>query len=199
MAQSIIRLQNENIPRKRQKPVKIAIPVNMRKLYGSRTFRNFVLVLNVGVDPRQGEYSLQDLCNVISHELKAYATPQYMAGMIAQNTLPQQLLLLRLVPRPIKNVVMGMVYRMRGENGSCINVSNLGNEELPQTFAGYLERLDFIIGTQKSYPNNCSVVSYGGKTRINMIRSTPKAILERYFFSSLVELGIPVEIESNEV
>lgn len=199
MALSVIRLQNDNVPRKKQKPVKIAIPVNLRRLYESRTFRNFALVLNLGVDPRQGEYSLQDVCSVISHELKAKATPQYMAGMIAQNTLPQQVLAIRLVPLPIKSMIMRMVYNVRGENSSCLNVSNLGTETLPAPLAEKVERLDFIIGTQKSYPNNCSVVSYKNTTRINMIRSTPEATLEKYFFSSLVELGIPVDIESNEV
>jgi len=50
---------------------------------------------------------------------------------------------------------------------------------------------------QYSYPNNCSVVSWQGKTYISMIRSIRDSELERLFFSRLVELGIPVNIESN--
>ena len=61
----------------------------------------------------------------------------------------------------------------------------------------YVKRLDFVIGPQKSYPNNCSVVSFGGKTCINMIRNIRESELERRFFSALVELGVPVEIECN--
>lgn len=199
MAMSVIRMQNESVPRKMQKMVKISIPVNLRRLYGSRTFRNFALALNIGVDPRQGDYTLEELCDSISHQLKAKATPQFMAGMIAQNTLPQEVLAIRLVPRPIKNMIMSMVYNLRGESGGCINISNLGLEEMPREIADYVERLDFIIGVQKSYPNNCSVVSYNGKTRINMIRGIQESRLEMYFFSALVELGILVDIESNEV
>ena len=62
----------------------------------------------------------------------------------------------------------------------------------------YIKRFEFIIGVQYSYPNNCSVVSYGGKTYVNMIRNTKQAELEQVFFSRLVDLGIPVEIESND-
>ena len=60
-----------------------------------------------------------------------------------------------------------------------------------------IQRFEFIIGVQYSYPNNCSVVSFKGKTYINMIRSIQESELERLVFSRLVEVGIPVEIESN--
>ena len=61
----------------------------------------------------------------------------------------------------------------------------------------YVRRMEFIIGPQRSYPNNCSVLSYGGSTYINMIRNIRESELERRFFSRLVELGIPVDIETN--
>ena len=63
--------------------------------------------------------------------------------------------------------------------------------------APYVERMEFIIGPQRSYPNNCSVLSFGGTTCVNMIRNIRESELERRFFSRLVELGVPVEIESN--
>ena len=57
--------------------------------------------------------------------------------------------------------------------------------------------MEFIIGPQRSYPNNCSVLSFGGRTYINMIRNIRESELERRFFSRLVDLGLMVEIESN--
>lgn len=197
MEQSLIEIQALQFPRKKQKAVKVTIPVDLRKLYNSKTLRNFVLALNIGVDPRQGEYTLQDLCSAIQHYLKAKATRQYMAGMIAQNTLPQRITALRLAPLAIKGLVMRFVYSYRGEKAGSITVSNLGAHRLPKNMEKYVEIMDFIIGVQKSYSNNCSVVSYGGKTRISIIRNISETELERLFFSKLVEQGIPVEIESN--
>ena len=197
MAESIIAMQDAEQPKKRQRPVKITIPVDLRRLYGSRTLRNFSLVLNLGADPRYGEYTLEQLCRTIYHQLCAYATPQNMAGMIAANVQPQQLVPLRLAPVGIKNLVMDAVYRRSGESGGSLNISNLAQITLPAAMEPYVERMEFIIGPQRSYPNNCSVLSYGGKTYINMIRNIRESELERRFFSRLVELGIPVEIESN--
>ena len=78
-----------------------------------------------------------------------------------------------------------------------MNISNITRIVLPEIMQPYIDRMEFIIGTQRSYPNNCSVLSYGGKTYINMIRNIREAELERRFFSRLVELDVPVEIESN--
>ena len=197
MAESIIAMQNTELPRRRQRPVKVTIPVDLRRLYGSRTLRNFSLVLNIGVDPRFGDYTLPELCSAMYHQLCLQATKQNMAGMIAANVQPQQLVPLRLAPVFLKNLVMDGVYRRSGESGGSLNISNLTTLPLPEEMRPYVSRMEFIIGPQRSYPNNCSVLSYGGKTYINMIRSIRESELERRFFSRLVELGVAVEIECN--
>ena len=197
MAKSIMEMQDLKIRRKRQRPVKITIPVDLRRLYGSQTLRNFSLVLNLGADPRYGDYTVEELSRLIWHQLGIGATPQNMAGLIAANVQPQQLLLLRLAPAFIKHIVMDMVYRGSGECSGSLNISNLATLSLPEEMQAHVRRMEFIIGPQRSYPNNCSVLSYGGKTYINMIRNIRESELERRFFSRLVSMGIPVEIESN--
>lgn len=121
-----------------------------------------------------------------------------MAGRIAANVTPQQLVLIKAVPLPLKSFIMRMVYNRRGESKGCINLSNLGPVRVPAEMEPRVRRMEFIIGTQRSYPNNCSVASYGGVTYINMIRNIRESELERRFFSRLVELGVPVSIESNQ-
>ena len=198
MAETIQNWQAERCPeRKRRKPVKITVPINLRRLYGSRTLRNFVLTLNPGVDPRMGDYTLDELIRRMAAQLAAEGTPQQMAGRIAANVNPQQLAVIRAIPLPIKNTVMRIVYNLRGESKGCINLSNLGVVRLPAPMTPYVRRMEFIIGPQRSYPNNCSVASFEGETYVNMIRNIRESELERRFFSRLVELGVPVCIETN--
>ena len=130
-------------------------------------------------------------------QLAAEGTPQQMAGRIAANVNPQNVTLIRAVPLPIKNIIMGIIYSKRGESKGCINLSNLGTVRLPKAMEPWVRRMEFIIGPQRSYPNNCSVASYGGECYINMIRNIREPELERRFFSRLVELDVPVLIESN--
>ena len=198
MAECILAMQAEQVPKKRQKPVKITVPVDLRRLFPSRTLRNFVLTVNPGVDPRLGTYTLQELCDAFTHQLAAEITPQRMAGRIAENVAPQRNRLLKAAPVFLKTPVMRAVYRRRGERLGCLNVSNLGVQRLPAAMAPYVARMEFIIGVQYSYPNNCSQVTCRGVTVVSMIRSTESPELERRFFSRLVELGVPVSIETNE-
>ena len=198
MAECILAMQQAQTPKNRQKPVKITVPVDLRRLFPSRTLRNFVLTVNPGVDPRLGSYTLAELCETFTHQLAAETTPQRMAGRIAENVVPQKNKLLKAVPVLLKTPVMRAVYHRRGEKLGCLNVSNLGVQRLPAAMAPYVERMEFIIGVQYSYPNNCSLVTCRGVTCVNMIRSTRSTELERRFFSRLVELGVPVSIETNE-
>ncbi len=198
MAECVLAMQDEQLPKKRQKPVKITVPVDLRRLFPSRTLRNFVLTVNPGVDPRLGVYTLRELCDAFTHQLAAETTPQRMAGRIAENVAPQRNRLLKATPVFLKTPVMRAAYNRRGERLGCLNVSNLGVQRLPEAMAPYVERMEFIIGVQYSYPNNCSVLTAKGVTLINMIRNTEQAELERRFFSRLVELGVPVTIETNQ-
>ena len=198
MAECVLSIQAERVPPRRRKPVKITIPVDLRRLFPSRTLRNFALTVNPGVDPRLGTYTLRELCDAFTHQLAAEITPQRMAGRIAENVEPQKDRLLKAVPVFLKNPVMRAVYRRRGERLGCLNISNLGVQRLPEAMAPYVERMEFIIGVQYSYPNNCSVVTCRGTTLLSMIRSTESPELERRFFSRLVELGVPVTIETNQ-
>ena len=197
MAEAVLARQQEDPAAGRRRHIKITVPVNLRKTFGMQTLRNFTLAVNIGFDPRLGEYTHEEICRLMHHQLAAETIPQRMAGRVATNVNLQRSLPLRLIPLPVKTIAMRLVYALSGESKGCLNISNMGVITLPEAMTPYVERFDFIIGVQYSYPNNCSVVSWQGKTWISMIRGIRDSELERLFFSALVEKGIPVDIESN--
>ena len=198
MTDTITEIQAAHVSRKAWKPVKITVPVNLRKVFDTETLRNFSLVLNVGVDPRLKDYSLEDLCREYKNQIALEAAPEKMAGRIAANVLPQQVAGMRIAPLFLKNIVLRLIYSRVGERKGCINISNMGQVSLPEEMARRVRRVDFMIGVQHTYPNNCSVVSCGDTTCINMVRNIQETELERRFFTRLVKMGIPVLIESGE-
>ena len=159
--------------------------------------RNFALAVNIGFDPRLGEYTHEEICHLMYHQLASETIPQRMAGRVTTNVVLQRNMLIRLIPLPLKRLCMRLVYALSGESKGCLNLSNMGQVDVPDAMKPFIERFEFIIGVQYSYPNNCSVVSWNGKTYISMIRGIQESELERLFFSRLVELGIPVEVESD--
>ena len=195
MLQSILSLTKSP---QRGRWAKVTVAVDLRRVLGGATMRNFALAVNVGVDPRLGTYTLEDLIRAVQSQLNTQVTRQQMAARAAANVRPSQNLFIRMMPRPVKDAVLRMVYNHVGECKGSLNISNLGKSELPEVMRPYVRYLDFTIGPQATYPNNCSVVSYGGITRINLIRSTEEPLLERDFLCRLVALGLEVTVDSNE-
>ena len=199
MMKALLNLQNEKQPNiKRQKRIKVLIPVNLRQLFPSKTLRNFAMYTVPEIDPRLGEYSLDEICRVIEYKMGAEITPKHMASVIATNVNDEKNPMLRMVPLPIKNVVMKAVFDSVGEKKSCLTLSNLGQVRVPDEMAEYIERFDFILGVQAAAPYNCGVISFKDVVYVNFIRNIKDAELERHFYAVLQELGLPVTVESNQ-
>ena len=198
MLLALQQIQAEHVPdRKRRKHLRILIPVNLRRLFPSRTLRNFAMFTTPEIDPRLGEYSLQEICKVIHHQMGLEVTPKHMGRIIAANVGNERMLVVRLMPLFIKNIVMKAVFNAVGERKSCLNMSNLGAVELPESMKPYVTRMDFILGAQATQPYNCGVLSYGDKLYVNFIRNIKEPELEYRFHCVLRELGIRAEVQSN--
>lgn len=198
MMMSLLRLQNEKAPSvKQQKRIKLLIPINLRHLFPCQTLRNFAMYTIPELDPRLGEYTFEEICNVIKHKMGTEFTAKYMSRVIATNVNDEKNPLVRLIPLPIKNAVMKAIFDSVGERKSCLTLSNLGQIKLPQVMQPYIERFDFILGVQAAAPYNCGMLSYGDTVYINFIRNIQDAELERHFHRVLHELGLPVTVESN--
>ena len=199
LIRSVLRVQAAEQPnRSRRKAVRVQIPVNLRRLFGGETMRNFVAVANIGVDPRLGDYAFEELVQIVHHQMKLSITPKNMSAIFTPNVNDERNPFLKVIPLALKNLVMRAVFDSVGENVSCLTLSNLGQVELPPEMAPFVERVEFVLGPQASSPYNTSCTSWGGKTFFNIVRNSKEPRLEREFFTSLVRMGIPVKIESND-
>ena len=173
------------------------IPVDLRRMYGSKTLRNFVLYVTPGVDPRLGEYTFEELAKIVHHRMALDITEKNMSARIYTNVHDEENPLVRLIPLPLKNAVMKMIFDTVGECKSCLALSNLGKIAIPDNMAAYIQRFDFILGVQAAAPYNCGMLSYGDTLYINFIRDIKESELERHFYAILQQLGLPVAVESN--
>ena len=199
MMKALLNLQNEKNPNtKRQKRIKLLIPVNLRNLFPSNTLRNFAMFTIPELDPRLGAYSFDEICKIIQHKMGTEFTEKHMSCVIATNVNDERNPLVRLIPLPLKNAVMKAIFDSVGEKKSCLTLSNLGQVKIPEAMAQYVRRFDFILGVQAAAPYNCGMLSYGDTIYINFIRNIQDAELERHFHAVLQEMGLPTVVESNQ-
>ena len=199
MMQAICQLQAEKVPqRRRRKPVKILLPVNLRNLFPSKTLRNFASYITPEIDPRMGDYRFAEICAAVHHRMGLENNPQTMRAKFAANVASERSPLLRVMPLFIKNLAMKVVFDTVGECKSCLCLSNLGVVRLPEVMVPYVSRMDFIIGVQAKAPHNCGVLTWNDTAYINCIRSIREPELELHFYQVLHRLGLHVTVESNQ-
>ena len=198
MLQALQNLQAETVKDiRKRKGIKLLIPVNLRQLFPSRTLRNFAMYTIPEIDPRLGQYSLGEICRLIQCKMGLEVTPKQMRKVITTNVNDEKNPLVRLIPLPVKNMVMKAIFDSVGERKSCLSLSNLGLVKLPDAMRPYVKRFDFILGPQAAAPYNCGVVSYENTVYINFTRNIRQAGLERHFYLILRDLGISTTVQSN--
>ena len=199
MMQAILDIQAKDVPRRAaRKPVKVLLPVNLRTLFPSATLRNFASYITPEIDPRMGDCSFDELCQLVHHKMGMENNRRTMRAKFAANVASERSPVLRVMPLFIKNIAMKAVFDAVGERKSCLCLSNLGNVQLPEAMAAYVRRMDFIIGVQAAAPHNCGVVTWNGTMYINCIRSIREPELEMHFYRVLRQLGLHVKVESNQ-
>lgn len=193
-----LRIQERRIPdRKKQKPIKILVPVNLRKIFPSSTLRNFMLYACPGIDPALGDYTFDEICGIISKQMSLEITEKNMAAMIATNVGNEKPVINRITPLFIKNIVMRLAFNAVGERKSSFSFSNLGVVSLPEELDKRIDRMDFVIGVQSTAPYNTSAVTYKGKLYLNIIRNVSEPVLEYEMHKVFREIELDAVVESN--
>ncbi len=191
-------MQAEKVPnRKKRKPIKILLPVNLRRLFDSRSLRNFAYYTTPEILPRLGHYEFDEICSIVHHHMALDVTAKSQSMKIATNVNSERYFIVKIMPLFIKNLVMKAVFNSVGERKSCFSFSNLGAISVPDEMAPYIERMDFILDTQASAPYNVGALSWGDTLYINFIRNIGESELEYHFYRVLRELGLGVRVQSN--
>lgn len=183
--------------RHKRRPVKILIPVNLRKLFPSKTLRNFALYASPGVDPTLGDYTFDEVVKIVMHQMQLMITEKNMAAAIATNINSEKPILIKATPLFLKNIILKTVFNLVGERKSCFSLSNLGLVTMPKEYTDYVERMDFVLGVQAAAPYNTGVITYNGTLYLNIIRNIEEPILESALYRVFKDLGIHVKAEGN--
>lgn len=183
--------------RRRYKPVKISVPVNMRRFYPSRTLRNFSLFVNPGIDPGMGEYTFEEVTRQVHYFMRYEINAKALNAQMAANVGSERNPAVRVMPLFVKKFALGMVYKMAGESRFSGTLSNLGEIKFPEEMKKYITDVSFMLGRGRVNSTAAAMLSYDKTAVITFTRSVKSAEVERRFFTFLVKSGVHVKIESN--
>ncbi|MDO4333190.1 MAG: alcohol acetyltransferase [Eubacteriales bacterium] len=181
----------------RLRPVRIAMPVNLRRFFPSRTLRNFITMVYPSIDPRLGEYSFEEIVTHVHNYMRYYINEKFLRGDITTNAATKRNPFIRVVPLFIKDYVVRLFYTRVQDKNSSAGLTNMGAIKVPDDMKPFVDRFDIYMGMPYSQRTNCAIVSFEDTMTINFASCIIEADVERRFFKKLVEDGIHVKIESN--
>ena len=195
---SIRQIQQQEMSKKRRnQPIKICVPVNLRRFYPTNTKRNFASFINPGIQPAYGEYTLDETIQAVRHFMGLEGTEKKLNARMSTNVMSMLNPVIRLVPLVLKRQALRIAFKLNGDRTSSSTLSNLGPQNFPEPMNNYVTRMDLMLGSLKYNPVTCACVSYNNLLTVNFTRTIQESSVERNFFTQLVKLDIPVEIESN--
>lgn len=184
MAASVMEVQKIASSQK-QRPVRIMVPIDLRRIFPSQTLRNFILYALPTMEPEETGLSIRQLAEKFSDQIKAHLQKENLAGIIAYNVKTQASPLFKILPSNLKCGLMRLAYRFFGESNSSITFTNLGNIALPEVMVPYVRSIRLTMTPRARSPYNCGMFSYNGNFFINICRFPEASQLEQIFYEKL--------------
>jgi len=178
-----------------KRPVRISVPVNMRRFLYSRSLRNFSLFFNTTIRAKGNLIEFSDLLPVIKAQFKKELVLERLQDRLNSNVAFEKNVLIKIVPLFLKKLFFKIGYAIIGHRPTTISLTNFGEVVLPETMRPFIDSFDFNLASGKK-PGS-AVISYGQKTKIIFNRPFKGTELERTFITYLSDQGLDVAVESN--
>lgn len=181
--------------RKARKIFRVQVPVNLRRIYGSKTMRNFSLFITPEIDLSLGTYSFEEITKTVHHLMQLETDKKLINKMIARNVGAERNILLKSTPLFIKSLILYLTYTIAGTSLYSGVITNLGKVSLGQEADAHIDHFVFIAPPpNKALRVNCGVLGFGGSLVMSFGNITRSKEFEREFFRFLVKEGINVKI-----
>lgn len=180
------------------KPIRIAVPVNLRPYFNSLTTKNFFVPVSAEFHPTEEEYSFEEVVEIIKNSLRSQIKKEHLEALFSYSVSNQKNNLLRPIPLPIKNIVMRFVFN-QSALANTTTITNVGKVEVDPIYEPYIEMIHSFIPMSKGQSIKGTVNSYQDTLVFTFSSFFSDTKLQRGFFRSLAEEGVHVRIETNGV
>ena len=177
-----------------QKIIRIEVPVNLRKMFPSRTMRNFSLYVMPGIDLRLGHYTFEEVVKTVYHQMALETDTKLIGKMISRNVGGEQHPFIRRVPLLIKTLILSRLYASGTKQYSGV-VTNMGKIDLHPELNSRIDKFIFIPPPPNNILKvNCGIVGFADQLVLSFGNITASKELERGLLTFLTARAIPVKI-----
>lgn len=175
----------------------IFCPINLRKIYGSITLRNFTMFARAEKMVDREDLELKDFIDVMTEGLLLANNKPLLDNAISTTVRGEKLPILRLTPLVLKDFGFRAYNKLFPKVKKTATFSNLGLIDFPNSMQQYISKFYFAINVSKKIPVSMTACSTYNNLNVTFTRNIQDTQMEKFFAKYLVQLGFDVKVSSN--
>lgn len=187
-------IRDEMPPRKRNLPVTISLPVNLRNYYPSKTVRNFFNSVNV-THVFDKDITLEELAVEFDASLKSHLTEEAVKKQMDSFETMEYVAPVRVVPLFIKQLVV-RYFTKKSNKKVSMTFSNMGVQKLPEEIRAKVSNYSGFCSTNSIFS---TMLSYGDKLTLGVSHAYINTGVIKNFVRFLSEAGVDIKVSATEV
>ena len=193
-------IYNENyIKNKGKKPIKICIPVNLKKYFPSKTMSNFFSYITLVAQANEEKLdSFEKIIEFVKNEFNYRLTKEEIMKTMSANVKLGNHILIKPIPLILKNILVRLSY-IEIRKHTTITYSNIGRIGIIGDYKKYIDYFLMLIAPESVEKIKCSSCTFENKIVFTFTSILNNNKIEKEFYMFLKNKGINVSIESNGV
>lgn len=175
-------------------PCNFMLPINLRKIFGSNTLRNFSLFSRVSLD---ASADINENIRITHDCLVRDTDKERLSKKISTTVRGEKFPLLRFVPLFIKKAVFMISNIFVGKAKRTATISNLGVIKLDEAYSEHIDCFYFALNSNKPTPINLAVCSYGDTASICFTNGISDNTVIAEFAKLLISEGLEIIADGN--
>ncbi len=193
-AKLMMAIKEDMPPRKKETPINVSMPVNLRNYYPSKTSRNFFNNVNVS-HVFDEEISFENLANEFDEKLKANLSEENIKKQMDNFETMEYFIPVRAVPLFIKQMVVKYGSKVTDKKVSVV-LSNLGVQKPPEELVPMIQNYSGFCSSQNLF---VVMSSYNGVLTLGVTSPYSNTRVIKSFVRGLSEEGMKVKAFATEV
>lgn len=180
------------------RPVRVAVPVNLRPYFESITTKNFFVMISAEFYPEKDDYSFEEILEITRACLKEQMTRENLEAIFFYNVSNEKVLIGRAVPLPVKNLAMKIVYT-KNALANTTTITNIGKMSVSEDYGQYIDRFYSFLPFSKGQDLKCAITSFGEEMTVCFSSSLSDTSVPGGVFRQMAKDGIHVSVETNDL
>lgn len=183
-----------------KRPIRVAVPVNLRPFYDSITTKNFFVMVSAEFAPeeRGKYYSFEEICGIIRSSLKSQITREHLEEIFSYNVGNEDWFVARAVPLPIKNIAIRLIYT-KSALANTTTLTNVGSITVLDEYRPYIKMFRGFIPFSKGQEMKVTVMSFEDTLACTFTSAYIDTSIPRDMFRQIASDGVTINVETNGV